>query len=129
MTYNHKIRDFIKDFVEEIHESNAAIFAGAGLSIPAGYVNWKELLRDIAKGLRLDVDRETNLIELAQYHVNENYGNRDRINKTLIKNFTRNVESTKNHKILAQLPIKTYWTTNYDHLIEESLKAYKKIVM
>jgi hypothetical protein len=34
---------FIRDFTKEIRSKNAAIFAGAGLSIPAGFVDWKGL--------------------------------------------------------------------------------------
>ena len=52
---------FISEYVEAIHDQNAAVFAGAGLSIPAGVVNWKGLLRDIARDVGLDVDRETDL--------------------------------------------------------------------
>lgn len=35
---------------------------------------------------------------------------------------------TNNHNILARLPIRTYWTTNYDKLIEKSLESNGKIV-
>lgn len=124
---NKKISDFIRTFVNEIQNSNAAIFAGAGLSQPAGYVDWKELLRDIADELGLDVDKEDDLIAVAQYHVNE-HGGRSRINQVLIENFTKDAKSTRNHEILSQLPIDTYWTTNYDHLIEDSLKGNNKNV-
>ncbi len=51
---NREIELFIKDFLKEIREDNAAIFAGAGLSAAAGFVNWHELLRPIADELRLD---------------------------------------------------------------------------
>ncbi|AQS42438.1 SIR2 family protein (plasmid) [Bacillus velezensis] len=125
--YNKKISDFIRTFVSEIQNSNAGIFAGAGLSQPAGYVDWRELLRDIADELGLDVDKEDDLIAVAQYHVNE-HGGRGRLNQVLIENFTKDAQSTRNHEILSQLPIDTYWTTNYDHLIEDSLKAKNKIV-
>ncbi|ATH91861.1 SIR2 family protein [Bacillus glycinifermentans] len=125
--YDRKISEFIRTFVSEIQNSNAGIFAGAGLSQPAGYVNWKELLRDIADELGLDVDKEDDLIAVAQYHVNEN-GGRGKLNQVLIENFTKDAQSTRNHEILSQLPIDTYWTTNYDHLIEDSLRANNKIV-
>lgn len=49
---------FVDIFTKAIKENNAAIFAGAGLSIPAGFVNWKNLLKDIAKDLKLDIDKE-----------------------------------------------------------------------
>jgi hypothetical protein len=36
---------------------DVAIFAGAGLSRAAGYVDWRSLLREIATELKLDIDR------------------------------------------------------------------------
>jgi hypothetical protein len=117
---------FVDTFTKEIKENNAAIFAGAGLSIPAGFVNWKNLLRNIAAELNLDVDRETDLIAIAQYHYNEKGNNRFRLNQLLIEEFTLGTSITENHQILASLPIQTYWTTNYDRLIEKSLEQKGK---
>lgn len=116
------IDSFVDTYVEALHDQNAAIFAGAGLSIPAGLVNWKALLKDIASDIGLDVNREDDLITVAQFHVNER-GGRHRINQALIDEFSRRAKSTDNHRLLAALPIKTYWTTNYDTLIEDSLRA------
>jgi hypothetical protein len=39
MTFNTEIESFIKDYVKDLGEGTASIFAGAGLSIPAGFVN------------------------------------------------------------------------------------------
>ena len=117
---------FIKNILKEIEEENLAIFAGAGLSIPAGYVSWSELLRPIAEELKLKIEKEYDLISLAQYHINENCGNRSELNRRLIEEFTEHTNITQNHKILARLPIKTYWTTNYDKLIEKSLQEQSK---
>ena len=36
---------FIDDYFAELDAGNAAIFAGAGLSVPAGFVDWRELMR------------------------------------------------------------------------------------
>ncbi|WP_394734758.1 hypothetical protein [Streptococcus sp. A18] len=33
---------FIKKFSKAIQEGNAAVFAGAGTSVDAGFVNWKK---------------------------------------------------------------------------------------
>lgn len=120
------LESFIDTYVEALHDQNAAIFAGAGLSIPAGLVDWRELLRGIATDIGLDVDKEDDLIAVAQFHVNERAG-RHRINQALIHEFSKRSKLTANHELLASLPIKTYWTTNYDSLIEESLKANGKI--
>jgi hypothetical protein len=119
------IGSFIDTYVQALHDQNAAIFAGAGLSIPAGLVNWKELLKDIASDIGLDVNKEEDLVTVAQFHVNER-GGRHLINQALIDEFSSRAKSTDNHKLLATLPIRTYWTTNYDVLIEDSLRAAGK---
>jgi hypothetical protein len=118
---------FVREFSGELENQNAALFAGAGLSMGSGYVNWKELLRPIADELGLCVDKEENLLAVAQYHCNENAGNRHRLNQLLITQFGHEAAPTENHRILARLPISTYWTTNYDKLIERALEASDKI--
>jgi hypothetical protein len=122
---NALIDSFIDTYVQALHDQNAAVFAGAGLSIPAGMVNWKGLLKNIAREIGLDVKKEDDLVSLAQFHVNER-GGRHQINQALINEFARRATLTENHKILAQLPIRTYWTTNYDPLIEDALKGAGK---
>ncbi len=117
---------FVDAYTKAIKENNAAIFAGAGLSIPVGFVNWKDLLRDIAAELSLDIDRENDLIAIAQYHYNEKGNNRHKLNQLLIEEFTQGTTVTTNHKILATLPIQTYWTTNYDKLIEKAIEQEGK---
>jgi len=124
---DHEIEAFIRDFLKEIREDNAAIFAGAGLSAPAGFVDWRGLLRPVAEELGLDIEKENDLIAVAQYHCNENRGNRHQLNQLLIEKMTIGAAPTINHRLLARLPISTYWTTNYDRLIETSLKEAGKI--
>jgi hypothetical protein len=127
MKSNREIESFIKEFVRDLAENNVAVFVGAGMSKSAGYVNWADLLRDIATELGLSVDKEHDLISIAQYHVNENRG-KARINKKILEEFAQEAEATENHKIFARLPITTFWTTNYDTLIEDSLKSANKVV-
>lgn len=122
-----EILEFIETYIRAIKEDSAAIFAGAGLSVNAGYLNWKELMRDIAEELGLDVDKETDLIELAQFYRNSKSG-RGSINQKLIDEFTKDAVISENHKLLAKLPIKTFWTTNYDNLIEKALEQSGKTV-
>jgi len=124
---NKEIESFIREFVKDLAENNVAIFAGAGMSKSAGFVSWPELLKDIADELGLSVDKEHDLISLAQYHVNENRG-KSRINKKILEEFSEDAEVTENHRILARLPITTFWTTNYDTLIESSLKEVNKVI-
>lgn len=116
------IRSFLATYSEELEADNAAIFAGAGLSRAAGFVDWKLLLTSVATALDLDIEKESNLVALAQYYCNARLGSRGRINKLLLDKFSRDAELTPNHRILARLPISTYWTTNYDKLIEKALE-------
>lgn len=53
--------ELIKEYTKAIREGSAAVFAGAGLSRASGYVNWKDLLRPLAKNIDLDVDKEKDL--------------------------------------------------------------------
>lgn len=123
MTEQEKSR-FLKEYTQAILEENAAIFAGAGLSSPAGFVNWKDLLRDIANDLGLEIDYEHDLIAIAQYHFN--HYRRAKLNTLIAQEFIRGTQRTENHKILARMPIRTYWTTNYDTLIETTLEEERK---
>src|SRR6476659_10238195 len=98
---------------------------GAGVSKAAGFVDWKSLMRDVAKDLHLDVDRETDLIAIAQYHENE-MGGRGALNRLLIEEFTRDATITQNHRLITTLPVRTIWTTNYDKLIETAYREAHK---
>ena len=118
---------FADKYLIEINNENAAIFAGAGLSVASGLVNWKGLLTEIAEELNLNIDKENDLIALAQYYENEK-GSRGSINSQLINEFTKDVTVTENHCILTSLPIRTFWTTNYDNLIEKTFEDKGKTV-
>lgn len=121
----NEMESFVSAYVKAIEDRTAAVFAGAGLSIPAGFVDWRGLLKNIAKDIGLNVDKENDLIAVAQYHVNEK-GGRHRINQSLVNEFSAEAKVTENHKILSRLPIQTYWTTNYDKLIENTLSEAGK---
>ncbi|MHB8127659.1 MAG: SIR2 family protein [Mobilitalea sp.] len=120
------LEHFIDNYTKAIKEDNAAIFAGAGLSSSAGFVNWKQLLSSVADELGLNVEKEQHdLIGLAQYYCNKHMG-RGGLNQIIMDEFQRRAAITGNHRILAKLPISTYWTTNYDTLIETALRETGK---
>jgi hypothetical protein len=118
---------FIKRYAEAMDSGDVSIFAGAGLSRAAGYVDWRSLLRDIATELKLDIDRETDLIAIAQYHLNEKR-HRGRLNQSIVEELAGSATPTRIHRILARLPISTVWTTNYDQLLERSFEDAGKVV-
>ncbi|PIW65689.1 MAG: hypothetical protein COW12_00575 [Candidatus Omnitrophica bacterium CG12_big_fil_rev_8_21_14_0_65_45_16] len=116
---------FITTYMKALKDGTAAVFAGAGLSKAAGFVDWKDLLKSIAHQLGLNIDKESDLIALTQYHINE-HGTRHRINQLIVDEFSRRASITENHKILSGLPITIFWTTNYDRLIEDALNQAGK---
>ena len=119
---------FVASYLKELRSNNAAVFIGAGMSRAAGYVDWIELLSPVARELGLDSKRETDLVSLAQFHVNANSSHRHKLNQLLVEEFSDLKEPTENHALLARLPIETYWTTNYDRLIEKGLERNGKRV-
>ena len=110
---NTEISTFVKDYAKAIKENRASLFIGSGLSRPAGYVGWKDILRDCAIELGLDVDKEEkNLITLAEYyHINKRQ--RTTITQT-IKEFFDDSKGrlTTTHRLISTLPITSIWTTN-----------------
>ncbi len=114
-------QQFLREYIKAIRDGNAAVFAGAGLSRPSGFVIWKELLRPLAEDIGLNIDEEHDLPAVAQYVRNKN-GNRAAINSSILDAYGKDIQCNENVSILTRLPIYTYWTTNYDHLIEEGLR-------
>lgn len=127
MVFDHEIEAFIKNFSKDLEEGHVAIFAGAGMSKACGYVNWPELLEDIAKEMGLNVKQEHDLISLAQYHVTFK-GSNAALAKKILEEFSDQANESETHRILARLPIPTFWTTNYDSVIETALENSFKVV-
>ena len=115
-------KQFLREYIKAIREGNAAVFAGAGLSRASGFVDWRMLLQPLADDINLNLEDEYDLPAVAQYIQNRN-GNRNVINASILEAFSVDVKPNDSATILTRLPIHTYWTTNYDHLIEEGLRA------
>lgn len=122
------VERFVEDYSRALSDGTAAVFAGAGLSIAAGFVDWKGLLRPLADELALSLDREHDLVKVAQFHVNRHSNRHDLADLILNQFSTRQAKITDSHRILARLPIGVYWTTNYDCTIEDALGQAGKLV-
>jgi hypothetical protein len=120
--------NLIKNFVSNMEEGDAALFIGAGMSRPSGFVDWKGLLRECAKELNLDLDREHDLVAVAQYYLNLRNRDRSRLNQIISEEFRKPAALSINHEIIARLPVSTIWTMNFDSLIEDALRANGRIV-
>ena len=108
---------FIKEFVKQLRCGRASLFIGSGISRKAGYANWKDILRECAEEIGLEVDKESDLITLAEYYVRDKL--RTKINQTIAEYFDDSKgKPVEVHRIISTLPISSIWTTNYDTLLE-----------
>lgn len=117
---NNQNRDYVNylnAMVSEIEAGKLSVFAGAGVSINSGYVDWKGLMKPIID--QLGVSSDIDLALVAQLYENE-FG-RHYINQLIFNEFNRPCKDNKLIEVLGTLPIKSYWTTNYDSLIEDTL--------
>src|SRR3954452_6050361 len=113
---------FLKEYPESLAEETAAIFVGAGVSISAGYPSWKDLLRDIGEELGVSSADVSDLAALAQWHIRRSAG------ATKIRQVIRNEIGVERPvpdtlDVIARLPVRHIWTTNYDRLVERAFSA------
>jgi hypothetical protein len=127
MSKKSNFTEFYAEYGTALDNREAALFIGAGLSAGAKLKTWPELLRTVAAGLKLDIEKETDLVGLAQFHVNEKRGVRTRLNQLLRDTYGKNVPLTENHRLIAKLPVETVWTTNYDRLLERAFEEAGKL--
>lgn len=120
---NQKIKN-LDNIVQALRNGRLSVFAGAGLSAESGYVNWKQLIKPMCDYLGLNIN--TDLTMIAQYYENE--CTRDGLNRAIFNEFSKVPTRNDNMEILASLPINTYWTTNYDSIIEDTLRKNRKTV-
>lgn len=113
-------KKFISEYARWIEQGTAALFVGAGLSRSAGYPDWYQLLQDIAEELKIDLDQEHDLAGVAQWYINKNGKQKTRIAQVIKDSLPEKEEVPAPHRIMARLPIKHIWTTNYDKLIERA---------
>lgn len=121
------IDEFVNEYVDSLRCGEAGLFVGAGLSLASGMPSWKRLLQKPAESIGMNVDKEEDLVTLAQYYVNESHDARTKINTELKSQFGCLSKINDNQKIIAQLPIDTIWTTNYDNLLEKAFENNDKI--
>ena len=92
--------EFKIEYGKAVSEGYGAVFAGAGLSKSAGFINWKELVAPFATALSLDVEKESDLIGLTQFYKNEK-GNRSDINQRILNSFLSDESLNDNIRIIT----------------------------
>jgi hypothetical protein len=123
-----EIGEFINRWSKSLDQGSAAIFIGAGLSRRANYPDWQTLLADIAKELGLDIEAEHDLAAVAQYSLNKAARKRNRLTRLIVDHFPPKPDAPEPFRILARLPVRHIWTTNYDKLAETAWEQERKLL-
>ena len=121
-------KTFIERWSKSLELGSAAAFIGAGLSRRAGYPDWRALLSDIAIELGLNIELEHDLAAVAQYSLNKATGKRTKLTKLIVDHFPPRAEAPEPFHILARLPVRHVWTTNYDTLPEIAWTHERKLL-
>jgi hypothetical protein len=123
-----EVATFIERWCKSLELGSAGAFMGAGLSRRAGYPDWRTLLADIAKELGLDIELEHDLAAVAQYSLNKATGKRNNLTKLIVDHFPPKLDAPEPFRILARLPVRHVWTTNYDTLAEVAWAHERKVL-
>ena len=112
---------FISEIVNRLRYSELSIFLGAGVSQDANLPSWKNLFKDIANEIGIDIEKTTDYYQVAQYCSNQ-------LGDAVLRNRVSHALKQTNYKSegidnILKLPINSFWTTNFDCVLEENLKA------
>ncbi|WP_296282808.1 SIR2 family protein [Pseudoxanthomonas sp.] len=115
-----------------LKQPDAVIFVGSGISVWSGLPSWKRLLEDLADYLHssgLDATLVLQEVEAGDYLQAASYGF-DVLTKTQIAEFIRKAcrfgeaKPHEVHRLISTLGPKCFITTNYDDLIEQSVRTW-----
>ena len=109
-----------------IRNEEVIIWAGAGMSMSAGFPSGKKLgeilIDNLTTAEKKQIDESVPLPDLAEEFYRLKGSNKNALIKILNQTFNVKSNNTNTHDKLALIPhIKTIITTNYDSLIEESI--------
>lgn len=114
--------NFVKSYALSIQKKEAALFVGAGTSIPSGNLSWTKLIKPLADTLKININSYNDLVDITQYFLNDQAGNRNFINERILDSMSDQQNNNKTLQAISELPVSTFWTTNYDHLLEKYLE-------
>jgi NAD-dependent SIR2 family protein deacetylase len=113
--------------VESFKRERAAVFCGSGASATAGLPDWQQFVATLAVDLGIGPDLQKRayspsmLLNAPQYYENR-FGRRRLIERTsgMVEQMSPKPSST--YDLVAQLPCSLFYTTNFDELLEDSLR-------
>jgi hypothetical protein len=119
---------FIEAYATYVEQGTASVFIGAGVSVGAGYPNWPDLVREMAEELDLDLQREPDLASVVQFFLNRQGKVRARLTNIIQREIGKERPVPNVLRILARLPLRHIWTTNYDTLHERAWREQRKLL-
>lgn len=127
----HKIQfDDIEPLLKSIQNRKSVIYVGAGVSISAGFPDWKKLIDEVLTPLEkenkysLKLARkfyETNDFVMAAELIDSQ--SEDKVSKYIGEKFKERHEPSPIHYELGRIPFSFAITTNFDKLLENALEA------
>ncbi|MFC7377730.1 SIR2 family protein [Brevundimonas sp. GCM10030266] len=115
----------LKSFPQALHQGYGAFFVGAGISRAAGYPTWSELLKDIGEELGVHSHDISDLAALAQWHITER-GNATGVRNVIKSEIGVDRPVPESLEVIARLPARHIWTTNYDRLVERAFETVRR---
>jgi hypothetical protein len=109
------------ELVASIARGNAVLFVGAGLSVGAGLPGWGQLIGPLADRIGLPANQRGDPLKIAQFYETQR-GRQALISYIQEQTDTNSSAPTENHRRLARLGIRTWLTTNFDDLLEQTLR-------
>lgn len=122
----NKIREVCK-------EEGTVLFIGSGISMWSGLPNWNELVNELSDYVKKEGFSNENILKEMTNNLLMAAGiGVSNLSKQQFKTFIRNTcrvgvsEPHEIHKKIVELGPRSFITTNYDKLLEEALRLYKK---
>lgn len=116
---------FLKEFPSSLHDGVGVTFVGAGVSMAAGYPSWTELLTEIGEEIGVNSRDIQDLAALAQWHILET-GNATGVRNVIKREIGQEFPVPETLQVLARLPVRHIWTTNYDRLVERAFAGINR---
>jgi SIR2-like domain len=103
---------------------------GSGLSQASGIASWDEIVR-VVKKFTADSSSTVNEVDLDQFEAPDAFvgltGSRQNLSSLLEEAVGRGFQPNPLHSLLAGIPFRTCLTTNWDSLLEDSLRASRRV--
>jgi len=112
----------LNEYPDALKDGGGAVFVGAGVSMAAGYPSWSALPREIGEELGVNSKDTHDLAALAQWSIQET-GGATRVRQVLKEKLGTDKPIPESLQIVARLPTRHIWTTNYDRLIERAFHS------